>query len=302
MGSVATIMVSGLGPVRCQVEADALTVGRDCVVALEHGQHVGRVTALNSAAETGECRRSRAARFVRLALPADLDQERSNQNQAAELLAQVTERVRREHLAVRPLRSHCSLDRQHITLFYSADEAINERALAAALQQELGVPVELCAVGLRDQAGILGGFGSCGRGFCCATWLSRFTAVNIRMAREQDLSLNPDAISGPCGRLKCCLRFEHEAYREAAARLPPEGARVVWDEHAGAVVGRSLLSGRLTVRLDDRRVVRVASNRVTIVEAGGAPGEAPGPTATDKEISDANSSGQRAEPPAAGNA
>lgn len=244
----------------------------------------------------------RAARYVRRAYPTDLDQVAANRPHAVALLAQATELVGREYPGVRPLRAHCSLDRLQITLFYSAGEGVNERALGAALQNAFGAEVELCAVGMRDQAGILGGFGSCGRGFCCATWLSRCTAVNIRMAREQDLSLNPDAISGPCGRLKCCLRFEHEAYRDAAARLPPEGARVTWDEHAGVIIGRNLLSGRLTVRLDDRHITRVAYDRVTIVSQGGAPGAAPARPETEQEISDANPSDQRTEPQAVGDA
>ena len=120
-------------------------------------------------------------------------------------------------------------------------------------------------IGVRDEAGIIGGMGICGRKLCCCTWLRDFESVNVKMAKAQRLSLNPAAISGSCGRLKCCLRYEYEQYKEYGRGMPRQGATVDCPEGRGCVVGRDLLTQRLRVCLENQRVITCEADEATEV-------------------------------------
>jgi len=127
--------------------------------------------------------------------------------------------------------------------------------------------VDLWQVGVRDEAALIGCLGTCGRAVCCCTWQRQFQSVNVRMAKTQEMSLNPGSINGTCGRLKCCLRFEYEQYRVASESLPDHGSLVRCEEHEeaeGVVIGRDVMRGRITVRTTDGRYLTVAADRVTV--------------------------------------
>jgi cell fate regulator YaaT (PSP1 superfamily) len=137
------------------------------------------------------------------------------------------------------------------TVFFSAPERVDFRALLADLTEALGARVELRQLGARDEAKAQGGIGPCGRDLCCATFLKDFEPVSIRMAKDQDLPLNPLKISGACGRLMCCLKYEHPLYREFKADAPPIGSAVETPEGDGRVLGYRVPAGEIVVRLTE---------------------------------------------------
>jgi cell fate regulator YaaT (PSP1 superfamily) len=136
------------------------------------------------------------------------------------------------------------------TIYFTAPHRVDFRALVRDLGATLKCRVELRQLSARDSARVQGGIGSCGRDLCCATFLTDFEPVTIRMAKDQDLPLNPMRISGACGRLMCCLKYEHPLYQQFQATAPAVGERVTTDDGPGRVVGHSVPRDAVTVRMD----------------------------------------------------
>jgi cell fate regulator YaaT (PSP1 superfamily) len=137
------------------------------------------------------------------------------------------------------------------TVYFSAPHRVDFRALVRDLARNLRARVELRQIGPRDEARLQGGIGPCGRDLCCATFLKDFEPVSVRMAKDQDLPVNPLRIAGACGRLMCCLKYEHPLYIDAHSRMPRVGLKVDTPEGSGTVVGRNVPSDSVVVRLDD---------------------------------------------------
>jgi cell fate regulator YaaT (PSP1 superfamily) len=142
---------------------------------------------------------------------------------------------------------------EKITLYFSAPHRVDFRQLVRELAGELRARIDLRQLGPRDEARVQGGIGPCGRDLCCATFLKDFEPVSVRMAKEQDLPVNPLRIAGACGRLMCCLKYEHPLYVEAHERMPKLGERVGTPAGNGQVVGRNVPSDTVNVRLDGGR-------------------------------------------------
>jgi cell fate regulator YaaT (PSP1 superfamily) len=140
---------------------------------------------------------------------------------------------------------------EKITLYFSAPHRVDFRQLVRELAGELRARIDLRQLGPRDEARVQGGIGPCGRDLCCATFLKDFEPVSMRMVKDQDLPLNPLKISGACGRLMCCLKYEHPLYQEFTARAPAVGARVDTEQGSGRVVAHSVPADKVVVRLDD---------------------------------------------------
>ncbi|MBP5640253.1 MAG: hypothetical protein J6X55_12285, partial [Victivallales bacterium] len=156
----------------------------------------------------------RLPQILRVATEADLAQAALNDKDARIAHNQTMERIKVHGLEMKLIFTHYAFDRKLIIFQFSADGRIDFRELLRDLSGLFKVRVELRQVGVRDEASILGGVGTCGRPFCCAAFLSSFNSINVKMAKQQGLSLNPQNISGCCGRLKCCLQFEADSYRE----------------------------------------------------------------------------------------
>jgi cell fate regulator YaaT (PSP1 superfamily) len=140
---------------------------------------------------------------------------------------------------------------EKIVIYFTAPHRIDFRQLVRALAGELRARVDLRQLGPRDEARVQGGIGPCGRDLCCATFLKDFEPVTMRMVKDQDLPLNPLKISGACGRLLCCLKYEHPLYQEFKVRAPAVGAQVSIEEGDGRVVAHSVPADSVVVRLDD---------------------------------------------------
>lgn len=156
---------------------------------------------------------------MRVATEEDQAQAAENDARAREAHVATMERIRAHGLEMKLIYTHYVFDRKLIIFQFSADGRIDFRELLRDLSGLLKARVELRQVGVRDEASILGGIGTCGRPLCCASFLPSFNSINVKMAKQQGLSLNPQNISGCCGRLKCCLQYEAEAYREMTAEL-----------------------------------------------------------------------------------
>jgi cell fate regulator YaaT (PSP1 superfamily) len=164
--------------------------------------------------------------IIRKATEEDLDQDDHNRAKEAEAFEYCRQRIELRELNMDLSEVEIAFNGHRITFYFSADHRIDFRELVKDLAARFQTRIELRQIGIRDQAKRLDGCGPCGRAFCCSTWLKDFHPVTLKMAREQQLSLNPGKISGACGRLMCCLAYELVRYRDSAAKLPPIGAEI----------------------------------------------------------------------------
>lgn len=192
--------------------------------------------------------------IIRKATAKDLERDQKNQEDAKEAFQIAKEKVFKHQLEMKVIKAEYTFDRNKIIFCFTADGRIDFRELVKDLAQVLKTRIELRQVGVRDEAKILGGIGPCGRMLCCTTFLGDFIPVSIKMAKDQNLSLNPTKISGLCGRLMCCLKYENDTYEQAKRELPDYGAEVVTPDGKGKVVGLNLLSRVVKVKLFKREV------------------------------------------------
>jgi cell fate regulator YaaT (PSP1 superfamily) len=153
--------------------------------------------------------------------------------------------------------AHLTCGRDLVLVVFTAPGRVDFRDLLRELRQEFGARVELRQVGPRDQAAMVGGLGACGRELCCSTFLTNFVIINVKMVKMQGLSLNPSSVMGACGRLKCCLEYEYEGYRELLRGMPRIGTRCTCEGCDGRIVDANPLAQTVKVELSDRRVVTV---------------------------------------------
>ncbi len=240
----------------------AIGVGDACVVeadrAIEYGQVVSEEPGARPAPE-------RLPLVLRRATMQDQALAAENRLFAKTALRLCQEKIREHKLEMRLVRVHYTLDRSQLTVTFTADGRVDFRTLVRDLAAETHARVEMRQIGARDQAAICGGMAVCGRVLCCAAWLREFDNINIRMAKGQGVSLNPAAVNGMCGRLKCCLRYEHSGYQDLARGLPREGARVRCPDGDGVVCDVRVLRRRVQVALDDQRVVEHDADAVILL-------------------------------------
>ena len=160
---------------------------------------------------------------LRVATPKDDEQEKSNKEKEREAFKICLEKIRKHELDMKLIDAEYTFDNNKVLFYFTADGRIDFRELVKDLAAVFKTRIELRQIGVRDETKILGGIGSCGRPLCCHTHLSEFVPVSIKMAKEQNLSLNPTKISGVCGRLMCCLKHEEETYEELNRSLPNVG-------------------------------------------------------------------------------
>ncbi len=167
---------------------------------------------------------------LRVATPKDDEQEASNKQREKEAFKICLEKIRKHDLQMKLIDAEYTFDNNKVLFYFTADGRIDFRELVKDLASVFKTRIELRQIGVRDETKILGGIGICGRPLCCHTHLSEFAPVSIKMAKEQNLSLNPTKISGVCGRLMCCLKNEEETYEELNRRLPNVGDFVTTDD------------------------------------------------------------------------
>ena len=189
----------------------------------------------------------------------DMEQQKENRAKETEAFEICRQKIREHGLKMKLIRADYTFDRRKLTFFFSAEGRVDFRSLVKDLASEFRTRIELRQIGVRDETRILGGLGVCGRPLCCRTFLSDFNPVSIKMAKEQNLSLNPTKISGLCGRLMCCLKNEEETYEYLNKSMPRRGdAAVTPDGEEGTVYNVNILRQRVAVMFEtnDTREVR----------------------------------------------
>lgn len=190
-----------------------------------------------------------------------------NQLRADEALLVAQEKADGHHLKMKMIASGYSLDCQKLLFYFTADQRVDFRELVRDLAAIYKTRIELRQIGVRDEAKILGGIGPCGRPLCCNTFLGEFVPVSIKMAKDQNLSLNPTKISGLCGRLMCCLQYEDSVYEEAKEKLPDYGDKVQTTEGRGRVIGLNFLSDIVKVQLEGHSLpMDYASDELKVIK------------------------------------
>jgi cell fate regulator YaaT (PSP1 superfamily) len=231
------------------------------IVEVERGQDCGRVTALGDGAvkrcsRCNNCSLDKAVttvetRVIRRATDGDLRVERELRRTEDDVRRKVRDRVRDHGLPMKVSDAEWQWDRRKLTIYFTAEQRVDFRALVRDLAGLFRTRIELRQIGARDEAKRLDGIGRCGRQLCIASWLPEGRPVSLSLAKDQGLSLNPTQISGPCGRLLCCLHYEHDFYVEQRKRFPKEGKVVRTPEGLERVLAIDIFRERVTLRADD---------------------------------------------------
>ncbi len=189
-------------------------------------------------------------KLIRPATPEDLRTVEENHKKEKSAFKACEKRIEARGLEMKLVDVEYTFDNSKILFYFTADGRVDFRELVKDLAGIFRTRIELRQIGVRDEAKMLGGIGICGRPFCCGSFLGGFQPGSIKMAKEQGLSLNPVKISGACGRLMCCLKYEQEAYQDLLRNTPKVNAIVSTPDGKGVVIDQNLLTRRLTVRLD----------------------------------------------------
>ena len=190
-------------------------------------------------------------KVIRKANPWDMHQIDKNKKKVKEVMDICSKKIRERRLPMKLIDAEFTFDRSKIIFYFTAEGRIDFRDLVKDLANAFKTRIELKQIGVRDEAKMLGGFGPCGRTLCCAAFLKDFEPVTIKMAKEQNLPLNPTKISGLCGRLMCCLSYEHKTYKELMKGMPKEGDILKTEKGSGKVVGINAIKRSATVELED---------------------------------------------------
>jgi cell fate regulator YaaT (PSP1 superfamily) len=262
---------------------EPLRVGDAVVVEAERGRDLGRVTATGDmaakkcasscagcavGAEPAETTPMKPA--VRKATAEDLRTHDEVRRSEEDARRKVIQRVRVHGLLMKVSDTEWQWDRNKLTIYFTAEKRVDFRALVRDLASTFRTRIELRQIGVRDEAARLSGVGRCGREYCCSTWLSELSPVNLGLAKDQHLSLNPGQISGGCGRLLCCLKYEHEFYVMARKRFPKEGKTVRTALGAEKVIAVDIFRERVFLRSEEQgsRIISLVQLRDEVERQG----------------------------------
>ncbi len=209
-----------------------LRPGHHVIVEAERGEDLGEVSAVGTIAErkcssSGGCATpTPEQKVVRLATPDDLGRRNALRDDEQHVRERSRKMVVKHNLKMKVAEAEWQFDKAKLIIYFTAEKRVDFRQLVRDLARTFRTRIELKQIGVRDEAALLGGVGRCGRELCCSTWLPELKPVSLQLAKDQRLSLNPAQISGCCGRLMCCLMYEHRTYVEARRRFPREGRSV----------------------------------------------------------------------------
>jgi cell fate regulator YaaT (PSP1 superfamily) len=276
---------------------DAPPVTAPIIVDADRGEDFGRVHAIGELAQKrcGGCAHgcgtsTPARKAVRLATAAEERQARETRAQDEPARRKAAERVRHHGLGMKMTDAEWQFDRKKLTFYFTAEKRVDFRNLVRDLAALFRARIELKQIGVRDEAKRLDGIGRCGRQYCSAAWLPELRPVNLGVAKDQRLSLNPTQISGACGRLMCCLRYEHEFYVESRKRFPKEGKILTTARGEEKVIAADIFRDRVTLRSPDgeTRIVLLAA---LARETAGGPETAVEDASDDAEVAYGGASG-----------
>jgi len=201
-------------------------------------------------------------KVLRLADEQDMEQGRHNLIREREAKRLCLQKIEEHKLPMKLIGVDSFLDGSKIIFYFVSEGRVDFRALVKDLAGAFKTRIEMRQVGVRNEAKMIGGLGTCGREFCCCAFLKEFEPVSVKMAKEQNLALNPQKISGACGRLMCCLAFEVDTYTDLKRDLPKVGKRVVTPQGAGKVIQHNVIHQKIRVALDEGKEVEVGLNEI----------------------------------------
>lgn len=271
---------------------EPLRLNEAVVVQAERGTDFGRVSATGEAAEkkcAGACNGCAAGdaspepvrTVVRRATQADIKAANDLRRAEDDARKAIAEKVRAARLDMKVSDSEWQFDRSRLVVFFTAEGRVDFRQLVRELAQQFKTRIELKQIGVRDEAARLGGVGRCGREYCCSTWLGELSPVSLALAKDQRLSLNPSTISGGCGRLLCCLKYEHEFYAQSRKRFPKEGKAIRTLHGTERVIAVDIFRERVFLRGEEgHRTIPLVQFDEERAAAALLPADAPVATAT----------------------
>ena len=227
-----------------------LRIGDKVIVETARGLECGEVAMANKVIGDNELNHPLKP-LVRIATPDDIKRVEENREKEKSAYKICEEKIAKHKLEMKLVNVEYTFDNSKIIFYFTADGRVDFRALVKDLESVFRTRIELRQIGVRDEAKMIGGLGICGRPFCCSRFMGEFQPVSIKMAKEQGLSLSPTKISGTCGRLMCCLKYEQEAYTDLLRHTPKVGAIVNTPEGRGLVVENNLIARTLKVKLDN---------------------------------------------------
>lgn len=226
-----------------------LEVGDNVVVDTERGTILGTVISKPIEKERRFVIKS-PGKVIRKATAEDIEKHEENKKIEKRAFDFCLKRIKERELNMKLVKTELLLDRSKLLFYFTAEKRVDFRELVRDLASEFRMRIEMRQIGVRDEAKMISGLGSCGRELCCAKFMNRFDLVSVKMAKEQNLALNPTKISGICGRLMCCLSYEFPVYLELKKDLPKVGKRIITKAGRGKVIRQNVLNQTITVELE----------------------------------------------------
>lgn len=227
-----------------------LNFGDDVIVETERGLQYGKIATL-IVEKNEKSLNMPLKRIIRIATKDDRKKHELNLNEEKKAMKECEKLIKKYNLNMKVIDANFTFDKEQLMYHFLSDSRIDFRNLAKELAGIFKTRIELRQIGVRDKAKEIGGIGPCGRTLCCTDYLVNFDSVSINMAKNQNLSLNPNKINGSCGRLLCCLRYENDVYEEYRKSLPNLGDKVKYNEKNGKVVELNILKKSYTILTDD---------------------------------------------------
>ena len=232
-------------------------VGDYVIVEADRGLDYGQVLSEKEALLDSDVEEP-LKKVIRKANPWDMHQIEKNKKKIKEVMGVCSKKIHDRRLPMKLIDAEFSFDRSKVLFYFTAEGRVDFRDLVKDLANEFKTRIELKQIGVRDEAKILGGLWPCGRALCCVTHLKDFEPVTIKMAKEQNLPLNPTKISGLCGRLMCCLGYEYKTYKDLMKGIPAQGDTVKTEKGAGKVVAVNAIKRSVSVELEDGSLIEVS--------------------------------------------
>ncbi len=240
----------------------AVSRGAAVIVATDRGTELGTALCPVTPAVATAIPDPTRGRLLRLATPQDHAHAQALRARRDQDFDAAVQLIRQHHLPMQLVDVERLFGEERIIFYFLAEQRVDFRALVRSMAREFRCRIELRQIGVRDEAKLLADYGDCGKPVCCNTHMIAMPPVTMRMAKLQKATLDPAKISGRCGRLKCCLRFEYEVYEELAARLPAPGTVVETSKGKGRVIEQEILAQRLLVEFEDGRRISVPLEEV----------------------------------------
>lgn len=261
------LLKNKLYPVTAPKEAD-IEHHKEILIRTEKGEEVARAIRLpDCVVKKWGQNLPEPVQFIRKITKEDLPVLEEIQKNEQVAFEKCSKLIEKHKLPMRLVEVKYTFDRKKITFYFTAPCRVDFRELLKDLTQTFKrVRIDLRHIGVRDETSIIEGLGLCGKEFCCCSWLKQFNSINIKLAKDQGMPINPTKISGVCGRLLCCLNYEYSNYMDAAVGMPPVGSGVITADGIGRVCSLHFLNGKVAVKLEDGRIKEYTKQEIEMLE------------------------------------